>query len=95
MIGVDFYRGHVRDILRARSSNVKWTAVTMPGQSVSGGFISESMMVCDITLSLLLKECIRQIIAAAEKGTAVAGKEYSLKIENTDNEVKPLRLWWE
>ena len=95
MMGFNFYLHCVSDILKARKSNVKWTAVTMPGQSVGGGFISESMMVCDITLSLLLKECIRQIIAAADKGAAVAGKEYSLKIENTDNGVKPLRLWWE
>ena len=49
---------------------------------------------CEISPEQLAAESVRQIIAGANNGSAMRGKNYKLHIETVDDQVKPFRCWW-
>lgn len=89
--------GYVCDViehLELMGMNMKPTVVALRSHAEREWPERDFVAECNISLSMLASEGVRQIVANAQNGAEVTGKSYKLEIETADDQIKPLRFSW-
>ena len=87
--------GRLMEHFKRNKIDFERTSIVIVGRPNTDWLYRDRLIEWNFSLTTLAREAVRQIIVAAEDGSAIAGKRYKLRLEMVDDPVKLFTYSWE